>query len=76
MPQQCDSCPTPYDGRAKGWVYAILTAIACPCHLPVLGIILGGSTAGVLFHQHFWSVAIFMGILTLFFFYRAARILL
>jgi hypothetical protein len=41
-----------------------------------LGIVLGGSAAGVLFHQHFWTIAIFMGILTLWFFARAVRILL
>lgn len=57
-------------------MYAVLTAIACPCHLPLLGIVLGGSAAGVLFYQHFWAIAIFMGVLTLGFFYKAVRILL
>ena len=72
----CDTCRSPYDGRSKGYVYAILTAIACPCHLPVVGIVLGGSAAGVLFYEYFWPLAIFFGALSLFFFFKAARILL
>jgi hypothetical protein len=76
LPEQCENCPTPYDNRRKGYVYAVLTAIACPCHLPVLGFALGGSAAGVLFYQYFWPLAIFFGLLSLFFFYKASRILL
>ena len=74
--EDCDTCRSPYDGRSKGYVYAVLTAIACPCHLPVVGIVLGGSAAGVLFYEYFWPLAIFFGALSLFFFFKAARILL
>jgi mercuric ion transport protein len=74
--EQCETCETPFDGRTRGWVYAVLTAIACPCHLPVVGIVLGGSAAGALFYQHFLTIATFMGLLTLYFFVRAVRILL
>lgn len=76
MTEPCNKCETPFDGRGRGWVYAILTAIACPCHLPVLGIILGGSAAGVFFQQHFWTLAVLMAVLTLLFFVKAVRALL
>ena len=72
----CDACPTPEELRSTGYVYAVLTAIACPCHFPLLGIALGGSAAGVFFYEYFWPLAIFFGALSLFFFYKAARILL
>jgi mercuric ion transport protein len=74
--EDCDACRSPYDGRSKGYVYAVLTAIACPCHLPIVGIVLGGSAAGVMFYEYFWPLAIFFGALSLFFFAKAARILL
>ncbi len=74
--EDCETCRTPYDGRSKGYVYAVLTAIACPCHLPVVGILLGGSAAGGLFYEYFWPLAFFFGALSLYFFFRAARILL
>ena len=74
--EACDTCRSPDDGRSKGYVYAVLTAIACPCHLPVVGIVLGGSAAGVMFYEYFWPLAIFFGALSLFFFVKATRILL
>ena len=76
MQPDCDDCKAPGDDRARGYVYAVLTAIACPCHFPVLGILLGGTAAGVFFYEYFWPLAILMGLLSLFFFYKAARILL
>ena len=74
--KDCESCRTPYDSRSTGYIYAVLTAIACPCHLPIVGIVLGGSAAGVLFYEYFWPLAFFFGALSLYFFYKAARILL
>ena len=72
----CKVCDKSDDLRSRGYVYAVLTAIACPCHLPVLGIFLGGTAAGVFFYEYFWPLAIFFGVLSLFFFYKATRILL
>ena len=76
MTEPCKPCETPFDGRGRGWFYAVLTAIACPCHLPVLGFFLGGSAAGLLFQQYFWPLAIAFGVASLFFFFKAVRILL
>jgi len=76
LSDSCESCRTPYDGRGKGYLYAIATAILCPCHMPVWGILLGGTAAGVFFEQHFWWLAFALGLLTLLSLYKAIRILL
>lgn len=75
MPANKKYC-APCDSDGKGYLYAVLTAVFCPCHLPWLGIVLGGSAAGALLERHFWPLAIFFGVLSLFTFYKAARILL
>ena len=72
----CESCEAPKDERGKGYVYAIATAILCPCHMPLWSIAFGGTAAGVIFEQHFWSFAIGLGALSLLTFAGAARILL
>lgn len=72
----CKSCDAPKDERGKGYVYAIATAILCPCHMALWGVALGGTAAGVLFEQYFWSVAIGLGALSLLTFAGEARILL
>ena len=71
-----ETCSTHSDGKAKGYLYAVITAVACPCHLPLLGVFLGSSAAGVLFAQHFVLFAIFMGVVSLISLIAAARILL
>jgi len=71
--QTCTACSA---DKTKGYVYALITAIVCPCHLPLVGIFLGTSAAGVLFQRHFMLLATVMGILSLYAFMRAARILL
>jgi len=71
-----ECCSTPFDGRAKGYLYAVITAVTCPCHLPLLGVFLGSSAAGVLFAQHFILLAIFMGAVCSISLIAAARVLL
>ena len=72
----CDTCEPSLEERRKCYVYAVATAILCPCHMPLWGIALGGSALGALFDQYFWSIAIGLGILSLLTFAGAARILL
>ena len=71
-----DSCQSCTDNKTKGYVYAVMTAIACPCHLPVLGIYLGTSAAGAFFAQYFVLLAVLLGILSLVSFAAAVRVLL
>ena len=72
---ECETC-RPADVRGKGYLYAVATAILCPCHMPLWGILLGGTAAGTFFYQHFWALAILLGVLTLLSLVKAMRILL
>lgn len=71
----CEPCQHA-DARGRGYLYAVATAILCPCHMPLWGLALGGTAAGAFFYQHFWSLAILLGTLTLFSLFKAIRILL
>lgn len=64
------------DSKARGYRYALITALTCPCHLPLVGVFLGTGVAGALFAQYFVWLAIFMGVLSLISFAAAARTLL
>jgi len=75
-PETCAPCEAPLGELRKGYAYAIATAILCPCHMPLWGILLGGSAAGIFVDQYFWSIAIGLGVLALLTFAGAARILL
>lgn len=70
------NCPSCADNKGKGYLYAVITAVLCPCHLPLVGMFLGGGAASVFFAQHFMLMAIILGILSLISFVAAVRILL
>jgi hypothetical protein len=71
-----ETCPSCFESKTKGYVYAVITAIACPCHLPLLGIYLGTSAAGAFFAQYFILLVVLLGILSLVSFAAAVRVLL
>ena len=71
----CLTC-TEDDGKGKGYFYAIMTAVLCPCHLPVVGIFLGTGAAGAFFAEYFIFLAILLGILSLITFAAAVSVLL
>ena len=56
--------------------YAFMTAVLCPCHLPVVGFFLGTGAAGAFFAEYFIILAILLGILSLISFAAAVRVLL
>lgn len=39
-----------------GYLWGVLAALTCPCHLPVLAIVLAGTTAGAFLGEH-WGIA-------------------
>ena len=41
-----------------GYLWGLLAALTCPCHLPVLAIVLAGTTAGA-FLGKYWGIAAF-----------------
>jgi len=78
MNTQDKTCPTcaDDDGKGRGYFYAVMTAVLCPCHLPVVGLFLGTGAAGAFFAEYFIFLAIFLGILSLITFAAAVRKLL
>ncbi len=76
MTMRDESCQSCSDGKGRGYLYAAITAVLCPCHLPLVGLFLGGGAAGALFAQHFMLLAIALGVLSLISFVAAVRILL
>lgn len=73
---QNETCARCSDSKAKGYLYAVMTAVLCPCHLPLVGLFLGGGAASIFFAQHFMLLAVILGILSLISFVAAIRILL
>jgi len=71
-----ETCPVCSDNTGRGYIYAVITAVLCPCHLPLVGVFVGGGAAGAFFAQNFMFLAISLGILSLISFVAAARILL
>jgi mercuric ion transport protein len=39
-----------------GYLWGALAVLTCPCHLPILAIVLAGTTAGAFIGEH-WGVA-------------------
>lgn len=39
--------------RRSGYAMALLALLTCPCHLPLLALLLSGSAAGVFLTEHF-----------------------
>ncbi|MBI2311429.1 MAG: broad-spectrum mercury transporter MerE [Betaproteobacteria bacterium] len=39
-----------------GYLWSALAALTCPCHLPLLAIVLAGTTAGAFIGEH-WAIA-------------------
>ena len=78
MTMQRATCKTCRDdaGKGRGYFYAFMTALLCPCHLPVVGFFLGTGAAGAFFAEYFILLAVALGILSLLTFAAAARILL
>lgn len=42
--------------RWRAYAWGVLAALTCPCHLPVLIIVLAGTTAGAFLSAH-WGIA-------------------
>ena len=39
-----------------GYLWGVLAVLTCPCHLPILAVVLAGTTAGAFIGEH-WGVA-------------------
>nr|CAB65708.1 Urf-1 protein [Xanthomonas campestris] len=47
---------SPPASRWRAYAWGVLAALTCPCHLPVLVIVLAGTTAGAFLSAH-WGIA-------------------
>lgn len=47
-----------------GYLWAVLAILTCPCHLPLLAVVLAGTTAGAVLSQH-WVIAA-LGLISVF----------
>ena len=41
-----------FSSRWRGYAWGTLAALTCPCHLPVLALLLSGTAVGALITQH------------------------
>lgn len=41
-----------FSSRWRGYAWGALAALTCPCHLPVLALLLSGTAVGALITQH------------------------
>jgi len=46
----------PQAPRWRAYTWGVLAALTCPCHLPLLAIVLAGTTAGAFISDH-WGIA-------------------
>ena len=41
-----------------GYLWGALAVLTCPCHLPILAVVLAGTTAGAFLGEHWGSAAL------------------
>lgn len=57
--------------RWHAYTWGVLAALTCPCHLPVLALLLSGTAAGAFASEH-WSLATLVLTVLFVLFLRAA----
>jgi mercuric ion transport protein len=48
--------PTGTHKPFTGYLWGALAVLTCPCHLPILAVVLAGTTAGAFIGEH-WGIA-------------------
>jgi mercuric ion transport protein len=66
-----DSTGSSRTWRAYAW--GVLAVLTCPCHLPLLVIVLAGTTAGAFIGEHWVIAALALTALFILFLTRAIR---
>ncbi len=69
--------PERLPGKARkpltGYLWSGLAVLSCPCHLPILAVVLSGTAAGAFIGQHWGMAALILTGLFLFSVVRAFR---
>lgn len=55
--------PYPPGGGWRTYTWSVLAALACPCHLPILALLLSVTVAGALLAEHLLAAFILLSIL-------------
>ncbi|MDX9718704.1 MAG: broad-spectrum mercury transporter MerE [Thauera sp.] len=56
-----------------GYLWSGLAVLTCPCHLPILAVVLAGTTAGAFLSEHWVIAALLLSALFLLALSRALR---
>ncbi len=59
----------------RGYLYALLAVVTCPCHLPVLALLFSGSAVGALLSDNFATALTIFSLLFIFSLTLAVRAL-
>ena len=59
----------------RGYVYALLAVVTCPCHLPIFAVLLSGSAVGAFLSDHFGTALTIFSVLFIFSLVAAVRVL-
>ncbi|MFQ6023844.1 MAG: broad-spectrum mercury transporter MerE [Acidiferrobacterales bacterium] len=59
----------------RGYLYALLAVVTCPCHLPVFAVLLSGSAVGAFLSDHFGTALTIFSLLFVFSLAAALRVL-
>lgn len=59
--------------RRRGYTWGLLAALTCPCHLPVLALLLSGTAAGAMLSAHTGVAALVLAVLFVLFLAAALR---
>ncbi len=59
----------------RGYVYALLAVVTCPCHLPIFAVLLSGSAMGAFLSDHFGTALTTFSLLFIFSLAAALRVL-
>ena len=59
----------------SGYAMALLALLTCPCHLPVLALLLSGTVAGAFLAEHFGLALALFSLLFVLFLVAALRLL-
>ena len=57
----------------RGYTWGLLAALSCPCHLPVLALILSGTAVGTVVGAHMGVAALVLAVLFALFLAAALR---
>ena len=59
----------------RGYLYALLALVTCPCHLPLFVLLFSGSAVGALLNEHFTVAVTIFSLLFIFSLVAAVRVL-